>query len=120
MAKTVTTPPVWEAAVFYLTCPEHLSLSVGLCLKHTVSVAHCTATGLLNMTVSWDKWLTPISLADGEAEIGRKEIRGQPLANSSGDLISKITRAKWTGGVAQVVAPALQVQSPEFKPQSHQ
>jgi hypothetical protein len=28
-----------------------------------------------------------------------------------------MTSAKWTGGVAQV---ALQVQSPEFKPQSHQ
>jgi hypothetical protein len=32
--------------------------------------------------------------------------------------ISKITKAKWAGGVAQVV-PALQEQSPEFKPQTH-
>jgi hypothetical protein len=38
-------------------------------------------------------------------------------ANSLQDPISKITRAKWTGGVAQVVSvPALQMQSPEFKP----
>jgi hypothetical protein len=33
--------------------------------------------------------------------------------------MSKITRAKWTGGVAGRL-PALQVESPEFKPQSHQ
>jgi 3-deoxy-D-arabino-heptulosonate 7-phosphate (DAHP) synthase len=34
---------------------------------------------------------------------------------------SKITRAKWTGGVAQVVRiPALQAQNPVFMPQSHQ
>jgi hypothetical protein len=33
--------------------------------------------------------------------------------------IFKITRAKWTGGVAQMVrAPALQVCSPKLKPQS--
>jgi hypothetical protein len=36
-------------------------------------------------------------------------------ANGSRDSIFKITRAKWTGGVAQV--PALQVCSPEFKTQ---
>jgi hypothetical protein len=36
------------------------------------------------------------------------------------DLISKITRAKWTGDVAQAIKPALQAQSPEFIPQSHQ
>jgi hypothetical protein len=42
-------------------------------------------------------------------------------ANSSWDPISKITRAKWTwrcGSSSR--APALQVWSPEFKPQYHQ
>jgi hypothetical protein len=40
-------------------------------------------------------------------------------ANSSRDLISKKTRAKWTGGVAQVVrVSVLQVWSPKFKAQS--
>jgi hypothetical protein len=35
--------------------------------------------------------------------------------------VSKITRVKWTGGVAQAVEwPALHAQSPEFKLQSHQ
>jgi hypothetical protein len=38
-------------------------------------------------------WLTPVILATWEAEI---EVPGQP--NSSQELISKITRAKWTGG----------------------
>jgi hypothetical protein len=36
------------------------------------------------------------------------------------NLISKITRAKWTGGPAGAPAPALQVKSPEFKPQAYQ
>jgi hypothetical protein len=31
-----------------------------------------------------------------------------------------MTREKWTGGMAQAVAPALQAQSPKFKLQSHQ
>jgi hypothetical protein len=36
-------------------------------------------------------------------------------ASSSQGSLSKITRAKWTSRRV----PALQVQSPEFKPQSH-
>jgi hypothetical protein len=46
-------------------------------------------------TRSW--WL----LATWEAEIGRITVQGQPRQISSGDPISKITRAKWTGGAAQ-------------------
>jgi hypothetical protein len=41
-------------------------------------------------------WLTPIILATREAEIGRIKVQGKTP-------ISKITRAKWTGGVAQAV-----------------
>jgi hypothetical protein len=41
-----------------------------------------------------------------------------PQANNSWDPISKITRAKWTGGAAQV-AEYLQAQSPKLKPQCH-
>jgi hypothetical protein len=41
-------------------------------------------------------------------------------ANSSRDAISKITRAKWTGGDSSGRTPALQIQSPEFKLQCHQ
>jgi hypothetical protein len=40
-------------------------------------------------------------------------------ANSSRYPISKIARAKWTGDVAQEAVYALQVENPEFKPQSH-
>jgi hypothetical protein len=41
--------------------------------------------------------------------------------NSSWDLISKITRVKWTGGVAPVTEHLLlQAWSPEFKHRSHQ
>jgi hypothetical protein len=54
-------------------------------------------------------WLTSIILATWEAEIRR--IMVQEIA------ISKIFRAKWTGGVAQTVeVPASPVWSPEFKP----
>jgi hypothetical protein len=51
-----------------------------------------------------------------EAEIGRIIVRGQPT-HSSQDPISKITRAKWPGGVAQEVEYLL---CPEFTPHSHQ
>jgi hypothetical protein len=41
-------------------------------------------------------------------------------ANSLQDPISKITRTKWTGDVAQAVEHLLCKRSPEFKPPSHQ
>jgi hypothetical protein len=63
---------------------------------------------------SWARWLTPVILATWEADsyLGRID---SSRANSSRDPISKITRAKWTGAVTQAT-PALQEQSPEFKP----
>jgi hypothetical protein len=50
-----------------------------------------------------------------EAEIKRIEVQGQPRKIFCDTPISKITRAKWTRGVAHVVE-CLQMQSPEFKP----
>jgi hypothetical protein len=44
-------------------------------------------------------WLTPVIQATWEAEIKRIEDQDQPRQIT----ISKITRVKWTGGVAQVV-----------------
>jgi hypothetical protein len=43
---------------------------------------------------------------------------GQPGQRVWETPFSKIIRAKWTGGIAQVVSrvPALQAWSPEFKP----
>jgi hypothetical protein len=46
-------------------------------------------------------WFTPAILATWEAEIRRTVVRGQ--LRQSDMLISKTTRAKWTGGVAQAV-----------------
>jgi hypothetical protein len=46
-------------------------------------------------------------------------VQGQPRQIVHETPISKITRAKWTGGVAQVIAPTLQAQSLEFKTQSY-
>jgi hypothetical protein len=45
------------------------------------------------------QWLMPAILATWEAEIGRIIV----WANSSQDSISKISIAKWTGGVVQAV-----------------
>jgi hypothetical protein len=41
-------------------------------------------------------------------------------ANSLQDPISEITRAKWSRGGPGCRVPALEVRSPELKPQSHQ
>jgi hypothetical protein len=48
-------------------------------------------------------WLTPIILTTEEAEIRRTAVRGQPRGNSLRDPISKITTAKWTRSVTQVI-----------------
>jgi hypothetical protein len=45
----------------------------------------------------------PIILATWEAEIGKIVVQVQPRKIVHETPISKITRAKWTGGVAQVV-----------------
>jgi hypothetical protein len=47
--------------------------------------------------------LTPVILATWEAEIGRIVVRGQPWQIVLETLSTKIIRAKWTRGVAQVV-----------------
>jgi hypothetical protein len=45
----------------------------------------------------------PVILATWEAEIKRIKFRGQPVQIVGETQISKITRAKWTGGMAQAV-----------------
>jgi hypothetical protein len=58
----------------------------------------------------------PVILATWETEIGRfKDSLEKQFERSH----LKTTRAKWTGGMAQARVLALQVQSPELKPQYH-
>jgi hypothetical protein len=57
----------------------------------------------------------PVILATWEAEIGRISVKDQPRQIVGVAPISKITRAKWTGGVAQ----AVKCKSSEFKSQSY-
>jgi hypothetical protein len=49
------------------------------------------------------RWFTPVILATWEAEIRRITVRGHPGQIVQETPISKVTRAKWTGGVAQAV-----------------
>jgi hypothetical protein len=54
------------------------------------------------------RWLTPVVLATWEAEIRRFVVLVQPKqVFLETTPISKITRAKWTGGVAQVLESLL-------------
>jgi hypothetical protein len=48
-------------------------------------------------------WLTPVILAPWEAEIGRIEVWAQPGQIAGDTQSTKLTRAKWTRGVAQLV-----------------
>jgi hypothetical protein len=59
-------------------------------------------------------------LTNWETEIKRIAVGGQSKKITWKTPISKITGEKWTGGLAEVIrVPALQGQSPEFKPQFH-
>jgi hypothetical protein len=60
----------------------------------------------------------PIILAAWKAEIGRIEVQGQPGQTVGETPIFKETRAKWTGGVAQVVEHFASMK-PWVQPQSH-
>jgi hypothetical protein len=55
--------------------------------------------------VPWARycWFTTVILATWEAEIQRLVVRGQPRQRVWETPISKVTRTKWTGGMAQVV-----------------
>jgi hypothetical protein len=48
-------------------------------------------------------WLMPVILDTWEAEMGRIAVRSQSRQILLEIPISRITRVKWTGGVAQVV-----------------
>jgi hypothetical protein len=74
-----------------------------------------------NPTVTQRWWLLPAILATWDAEIGRTMVQAQPRANSSYETPSPNNQRKmdWRCG-SQGRAPALQVQSQEFKPQAHQ
>jgi hypothetical protein len=58
-----------------------------------------------------------VILATWEAKIKRITAQGQPGQIVYKNSISKVTRAKWTGSVAQAVGvPVFEARSPEFKP----
>jgi hypothetical protein len=54
------------------------------------------------------QWLTHVILAICEAEIRRILVQSQPGQTVCRDLISKITRPKWTGGGSSGRVPDLQ------------
>jgi hypothetical protein len=90
--------------------------------KSAIFILPCLSLSLYHIYHSsqiW--WLMPIILAIWEAEIGQIKAQGQ-----SGQTVhkipspKKITRAKWTRGVAQAVKHLLcKHEGPWFKPQFH-
>jgi hypothetical protein len=60
-----------------------------------------------NSSLARHQWLTPVILTTWEAKIRRIMVWGQPRQIVLWEPISKITRAKWTGGVAQEVQRVL-------------
>jgi hypothetical protein len=62
------------------------------------------------------QWLTPVILATWEAEIRRITVQGQSRQIVCKTPISKITRAKWTGGVAQMVERLCKLKALSSKP----
>jgi hypothetical protein len=52
---------------------------------------------------SWALVAHTVILATRDAEIGRLKVQGPPRQIVPESPISKITKAKWTGGVAQTV-----------------
>jgi hypothetical protein len=61
----------------------------------------------------------PVIPAIWETESRRIMVRGHPGQTVLKTPSPKQPDQKWTGGVDQMVIPASQMQSPEFKPQSH-
>jgi hypothetical protein len=61
-----------------------------------------------------------VILATLEAKIRRMMVQGQSEQTVHETLISKITRAKWTGDVAQEIKHLLCKCKAEFKHESHQ
>jgi hypothetical protein len=49
------------------------------------------------------QWLTPVILTTWEAKIKKIKVRGQPGQIVHKTPSPKVTRAKWTGDLAQVV-----------------
>jgi hypothetical protein len=64
----------------------------------------CQEKYVYNVHVEAGHWcLKPVIPVTWEAEIRSMEVRGQPRQTVYEPSISKITRAKWIGGVAEGV-----------------
>jgi hypothetical protein len=69
-------------------------------------LGRCSALLISAFNVSFEarhQWFTHVILATWEAEIGRIKVQGQPGQIIPETPISKITRTKWTGDVAQAI-----------------
>jgi hypothetical protein len=101
----------------WLHCRQNQTLFPSTKFRPRFSSVHWESPGSSPLqTETGCCWLMPVILATWETEIGRfKDSLEKQFERSH----LKTTRAKWTGGMAQARVLALQVQSPELKPQYH-
>jgi hypothetical protein len=125
----------WPHGLYYISLPLFISLSLPnisllICYLPTIEynsmrTGSFASGSSISKTVAGAgcRWLPPITLPTWETETDREDPGSRPAwENSLQNPISKITWAKWTGELEVWLkssgVPALQLQSPEFKPWS--
>jgi hypothetical protein len=98
--------PFWSSSQSSLPLVWMFLTSIFI-LCHTLPPWTVTKWSFKNTNLAWSQWLTLIILATWETETRSIMVQSQPGQIVQETPTSKITRPKWTGGVAQVVEQLL-------------